>query len=78
MLDVLTNKLSSPVEVSPEEIANSEVPDKFTILIILDQIYALFRRQPLTGISSPFKNIRIRIQRTQRNYLFNFKMLIQI
>ena len=45
----MRNKLSSGVDATPEEIANADVPNKFTILMILDKIYAIFRGCPLNG-----------------------------
>ena len=45
----MRNKLSSGVDATPEEIANCEVPNKFTILLILDKIYAVFRGCQLNG-----------------------------
>jgi hypothetical protein len=46
----LRDKLSSEVvDVTPEEIANCQVPNKFTILKILDKIYAVFRGYQLNG-----------------------------
>ena len=49
VFDVMRTKLGSAVEATPEEIANSESPNKFTILMILDKIYALFKCQSLKG-----------------------------
>lgn len=45
----MRTKLNVGVEATPEEFINSNVPNKFTVLIILDKLYALFRNHELIG-----------------------------
>ena len=46
----MRDKLNSEVvDITPEDISNFQDPDKFSILKILDKIYAVFRGCQLNG-----------------------------
>jgi hypothetical protein len=50
VFEVMRTKLGLTVETSPEEFVNGTGPDKFTVLMILDKLYGLFRNHQLVDV----------------------------
>ena len=49
LFDIMRNKLGLVIEASPGEFINN-IPDKFTVLMILDKLYALFKNHELKDV----------------------------
>lgn len=49
LFDIMRNKLGLMVEASPSEFID-HVPDKFTVLMMLDKLYALFKNHELKDV----------------------------
>ena len=45
----MRSKLGLGVDASPDEFANDNVPNKFTVLMILDKLYSIFKNHELIG-----------------------------
>lgn len=49
LFELMRTKLGIAVDASPEEFANNSTPNKFTVLMILDKLYSIFKNRELIG-----------------------------
>lgn len=49
IFDLMRAKLGLGVDASADEFANDNVPNKFTVLMILDKLYSIFKNHELIG-----------------------------
>lgn len=56
VFEIMRTKLGLAVDASPDEFANNNTPNKFTVLMILDKLYSIFKNHALIGKNNYYNN----------------------